>query len=101
MPPDKKFFAFSGSQIGAWVVEVFLHPDEFIGKDLKLVVEWISTREMAETASRVTGLNVRPLECTMEDLERTQKKGHIYVDLYRMSMYYIMVSITLNIEYLC
>jgi uncharacterized protein YbjT (DUF2867 family) len=90
--PDAKLFAFSGREIGAWVTEAFLHPTKYIDSDLKLVVEWLTTREMAKTASRVTGLDVRPRECTEEDLEKTQSKGEIYIDLYRMTRYYITVS---------
>ena len=90
--PDAKFFAFSGQEIGAWVREVFLHPETYLNRDVNLVVEWLSTREMAATASRITKLDVRPRECTMKELEETQKGGEIYVDLYRMTMYYITVS---------
>ncbi|KAK5219366.1 hypothetical protein LTR99_010403 [Exophiala xenobiotica] len=89
IPPDDEFFTFSGRDTGAWVALAFLRPKDFMNRDLKLVVDWLTTRKMAAIASNVTGLDVRPVEATMEDLEKTQEKGEIFVDLYRMSLYYI------------
>ncbi|KAK4943314.1 hypothetical protein LTR10_017157 [Elasticomyces elasticus] len=89
IPADAEFFAFSGREIGAWVVQAFLHPEHYLNGDLKLVVEWLTTREMAATATKVTGRDVRPRECTELELEQTQEKGEIYVDLYRMTRYYM------------
>lgn len=92
IPPDAKFFAFCGDEMGAWVAKVFLAPTEFAGKDLKLVADWLTTRDMAATASQVTGLDVRPLECTLNDLEKTQEGGYLFIDLYRMTRYYMDVG---------
>lgn len=89
--PDSKFFAFSGTEIGAWVTEAYLHPEHYLGRDLKLVVEWLTTRDMAATATAVTGRDVRPRECTEQELEQTQEKGDIFIDLYRMTRYYMTV----------
>ncbi len=94
--PDSKFFAFCGTEIGSWVTQVFLYPDRYLDRDIKLVVEWLTTREMAAAASRVTGLDVRPRECTVQELEKTQEQGEIFVDLYRMTRYYITVSYLLR-----
>ena len=93
IPPDSKFFAFSGSDIGAWVCEAFKHPNKYLNCDLKLVVEWLTVKEMATTASRVTRLDVRAEESTLENLEQSRKGGEIFEDLYRMTRYYIEVRI--------
>jgi uncharacterized protein YbjT (DUF2867 family) len=47
---------------GAWVTAAFLDPDTWIGKDMRLVTEWLSTREMAAIASRVSGKKIVPME---------------------------------------
>lgn len=99
IPPDVKFFAFCGTEIGAWISQVFLDPDKYIDHDVRLVVEWLTTREMAATASSVTGLDVRPRECTEEELVKTQGKGEILVDLYRMTKYYITVPLLVATVY--
>ncbi|KAI1611811.1 hypothetical protein EDD37DRAFT_658559 [Exophiala viscosa] len=89
IPPDCAFFAFSGREIGAWIVQVFVHPEQYLDKDVKLVVEWLTTRDMAATAAKVTGRDIRARECTEKELEQTQEKGEIFVDLYRMTRYYM------------
>jgi hypothetical protein len=55
-------FAYPAKDTGAWVMAAFKDPETWIGKDMKVVTEWISTREMAAIASRVTGKNVSCLE---------------------------------------
>ena len=47
-------------------------PDTWIGKDMRLVTEWLSTREMAKIASRVSGKNVVPLELDDAAFEATK-----------------------------
>lgn len=94
MPPDAQFFAFSGNELGAFVLAAFSDPKTYKGKDIKIVSEWQTVRQMAKEASDVTGLDIRCLECTMEDLERSRNdpwEGAL--DLYLMSQYYIQVCL--------
>jgi hypothetical protein len=91
MLPDAEFFAFSGSEVGAFASAAFANPEKWVGKDMRLVADWLTVREMAKQASDETGLDVRCYEATMEDLEKSRTNA-MREDLYLMSMYYIKVS---------
>jgi uncharacterized protein YbjT (DUF2867 family) len=92
MPPDAQFFAFSGNEIGAFVLAAFSDPQTYQGRDIKIVSEWQTVRQMAKEANEVTGLDVRCLECTVEDLECSKDEPwEGALDLYLMSQYYIQV----------
>ena len=50
----------------------FKDPETWIGKDMKVVTEWLSTREMAAIASRVTGKKVSCLELDQAAFDATK-----------------------------
>jgi NmrA-like family len=55
-------FSFPVNDTGAWVLVAFKDPETWIGKDIRIVTEWLSTRDMAVIMSRVTGKKVSVLE---------------------------------------
>ena len=57
---------YRADETGAWVAAAFLDPDNWIGRDMRLVTEWLSTREMAAIASQVAGKWVIPMELDEE-----------------------------------
>lgn len=70
--PDAPNMAYPVNDTGAWVTAAFNDPDTWIGKDMRVVTEWLSTREMAKIASRVSGKNVVPLELDEEAFKATK-----------------------------
>ena len=64
--------AYSVNDTGVWVTAAFDNPETWIGKDMRVVTEWLSTREMAKIASRVSGKKVFPLELDDEAFEATK-----------------------------
>lgn len=65
-------FAFPSRDTGAWVLAAFKDPETWIGKDMRIVTEWLTIREMAATASRVTGKKVICLELDQAGFEATK-----------------------------
>ncbi|THV07923.1 NmrA family protein [Dendrothele bispora CBS 962.96] len=53
--PDVPIFAFSVSDLGALVVPAFREPEQWNGKKIKTVVEFLSLRDIAEQFTEVTG----------------------------------------------
>jgi len=93
IPPDADFFAFAAGDVGAFVEAAFSDPQQWQGKDIRIVAEWCTVRRMAKTASQVTGLDVRCFEGTMEDLEAFKNNPWPGAyDLYLMNLYYIKVG---------
>jgi len=96
IPPDAEFFAFAGSDIGAFALAAFSDPEKWAGKDMKVCAEWGTVRKWAKEASEETGLDVRCREFTMEDLEKSQHSSPWAKDLYLMNLYYIQVGVPLG-----
>lgn len=71
-PISDKIFCFSASETGAWVLAAFKDPKTWIGKDIRLVTEWLSARDMAAIAARVSGNKVEPLELDEAAFEQTK-----------------------------
>jgi hypothetical protein len=46
---------YSVDETGGWVLQAFLHPEIYIGKDLPAVSQYISYPEIVETFTKVTG----------------------------------------------
>jgi hypothetical protein len=63
---------FPVDDTGAWVTAAFLDPETWIDKDLRVVTEWLSMRDMATIASRVTGKKVVPIELDEASFEATK-----------------------------
>jgi len=78
--------------MGAFVLAAFANPSAFQGKDMKIVADWVTVRDMARQAAEITGLDVRCLEGSMDDFERSQYDPWSGArDLYLMNLYYIQV----------
>ena len=57
---------------------------------MRIATEWLSTREMAEIASRVSGEKVVPMELDEAAFEATKKNGDpVSEELYRSKLYAI------------
>lgn len=65
-------FVFPVRDMGAWVLAAFKDPETWMNKDMRLVTEWLSTREMARIASNVTGKEIRCLEVNEELFHESQ-----------------------------
>ena len=50
----------------------FNDPKTWIGKDIPIVTEWLTTREMAAIASRVSGKTVVPMELDEAGFQATE-----------------------------
>src|ERR1700685_2136570 len=72
-----KMFMYPADETGAWVTAAFLDPGTWIGRDMRLVAEWLSTREMAAIASRVSGKHVLPMELDEESFETSRNGSEI------------------------
>jgi hypothetical protein len=82
---------------GAWVTAAFLDPETWIGKDMRLVTEWLSTREMANIASRVTGKKIVPMELDEETFYASMHTGNpIDEELSRSKRFAVQVCSSIN-----
>jgi len=70
--PDAPIFCFPANDTGAWVLAALKDPETWIGKDMRVVSEWLSTREMAAIASKVSGKKISPLELDQAGFEATR-----------------------------
>jgi uncharacterized protein YbjT (DUF2867 family) len=83
---------FSVDDTGAWVVAAFLDPETWIGKDLRVVTEWLSTRDMASIASRVVGKKVVPMELDEASFDATKDADYPGAEeLYKNLKYFATV----------
>jgi uncharacterized protein YbjT (DUF2867 family) len=88
-----KTFLYPVDDTGAWVAAAFTDPDTWIGKDMRLVTEWLSTREMAAIASRVSGKKVLPIELDQAALEAASRTGNpVDEELYRSKLFAVKVA---------
>ena len=71
-----KNFLYPASQTGAWVLRAFLSPAQWLNKDMRIVTEWLSLRDLANIASRVSGKKVVPMELTEEQFHQTRTAGY-------------------------
>lgn len=89
-----KSFLYPVDDTGAWVTAAFMDPGMWIGKDMRLVTEWLSTREMAAIASRVSGKNVLPIELGEAAFEAAKHTGNpIDDELYRSKLFAVKVAL--------
>ena len=87
-----KMFIYPADETGAWVTAAFLDPGTWICRDMRLVTEWLSTREMAAIASRVSGKHVLPMELDEESFEASRKGSEIAEELYKSKRWAVNVS---------
>jgi hypothetical protein len=69
-----RFFVFPVKDTGAWVRAAFNDPDTWINNDMRIVSEWLSARDMANIASKVTGKNVKCLELDQAGFEASKNQ---------------------------
>jgi hypothetical protein len=84
-------FMYPADETGAWVTAAFLDPGTWIGRDMRLVTEWLSTREMAAIASRVSGKHVLPMELDEESFESSRNGSEIAEELYKSKRWAVNV----------
>ena len=84
------FPVFPVNDLGAWVLAVFKDPEAWIGKDLKIVTDWTTMREMAATASRVSGKNVLPMELDQASFEATRTAGYPGAEEFYLNMLFFV-----------
>lgn len=84
------FPVFPVDDLGAWALAVFKDPETWIGKDLKLVTEWTTMREMAATASRVSGKNVLPMDLDQASFEATRTAGFPGAEEFYLNMVFFV-----------
>jgi len=88
-----QLFLFSVDDTGAWVTAAFEDPKTWLGKDMKVCVEWLSTRQMAEISSRVTGKKVLPIEMDEETFHAQKTSADpMTAELYRSKAFVVQVS---------
>ena len=81
---------------GAWVTAAFEDPDTWIDKDMKVCAEWLSTREMAEISSKVTGKKVLPIEMDEKEFHAQRDSDDpITAELYRSKAFVVEVCVYL------
>jgi uncharacterized protein YbjT (DUF2867 family) len=92
-PPDAPIFAFSVADFGAWVVPAFREPEQYTGKRIKLVVDYLSIRDIATQFSEVTGEKAGlALELTNEQFEASRYADHPAAELMYLSWEYVLRS---------
>ncbi|KAF8496964.1 hypothetical protein JB92DRAFT_2746124 [Gautieria morchelliformis] len=64
--PDAPFAIFSVADTGAFALAAFLHPEEWIGKDMRVASEFLTVRTMAADLSDVSGKIVHIKEVDAE-----------------------------------
>jgi hypothetical protein len=70
-----------------------LNANEWIGKDMRIVTEWLSTREMAEIASRVSGKKVMPMEIDEAAFKAMgETDDRVAAELYRSKRFAVEVQ---------
>jgi uncharacterized protein YbjT (DUF2867 family) len=67
-----RFFVYPVRDTGAWVRAAFNDPDTWVNKDMRIVTEWLSSRDMASIASKVTGKNITNLELDQAGFEASK-----------------------------
>lgn len=89
-----KSFMYPVDDTGAWVTAAFSNPETWIGKDMRLVTEWLSTREMAAIASRVSGKKVLPMELDQAAFEAPKHTGNpLDEELWRSKLFAVKVGL--------
>jgi len=91
--PDEPIFTYPARDTGAWVVAALNDPDRWINKDLRVVTEWLTTRQMAETMSKVTGKTVLHMDLDQAGFERTKDGDYPgAAELYLNLLFFIKVA---------
>ncbi|KXN85498.1 NmrA-like family domain-containing protein 1 [Leucoagaricus sp. SymC.cos] len=88
---DIPIFAYSVAEHGAWVVPAFHEPEKYNGKRIKIVVDYISLRDIVTQFSEVTGEKAfLALEFTREQFEASRYADHPAAELMYFSWEYVI-----------
>ncbi|KAH7100266.1 NAD(P)-binding protein [Auriculariales sp. MPI-PUGE-AT-0066] len=79
IPPDVYMPSYSVDQTGGWVLEAFRHPGRYIGKEIIVAGEHVTTRRYAEVLARSLGKPVEVLELSYEAFHENAKSENVYV----------------------
>jgi len=79
--------------MGAWVLAALKDPGRWINQDMGIVTEWLSTRQMAEIASKVTGKTILPMELDPEAFHKTRDAGYDGAEEFYLNfLFFVKVS---------
>ncbi|KAF5357819.1 hypothetical protein D9756_001677 [Leucocoprinus leucothites] len=88
--PDVPIFAYSVADHGAWVVPAFREPETYSGKRIKIVVDYLSLRDIVNQFSEVSGEKASlALELTREQFEASRYADHPAAELMYLSWEYV------------
>ena len=93
-----KNFVYPVSDTGAWVHAAFSHPEDWLNQDMRIATEWLSSRDFADIASKVTGKKVRPMELTEDQFSQTRNAGWIPCSLLFVPGYLSLIRV---VPYFC
>ncbi|KAF9056758.1 NmrA family protein [Rhodocollybia butyracea] len=89
--PDVPVFAFAVEDLGGWVVPAFREPENWNGKKIKIVVEYLTLRDIATQFSEVTGEKAGlSVELTKEQFEASRYADHPAAELMYLSWEYVI-----------
>ena len=91
-------FTYPVRDTGAWMLAAFKDPETWIGKDMRVVTEWLTTREMAAIASRVTGKNVSCIELDEAGFEATKNAPYPAAEEIYLNMLFFVKVEYLSLE---
>ena len=80
------------------MLAAFKDPETWIGKDMRVVTEWLTTREMAAIASRVTGKNVSCIELDEAGFEATKNAPYPAAEEIYLNMLFFVKVEYLSLE---
>ncbi|KAF5324527.1 hypothetical protein D9611_004570 [Ephemerocybe angulata] len=88
--PDVPIFAFSVADFGGWVVPAFREPEKYTGAKIKIVVEYLTLRDIASQFTDVTGEKASlALELTPEQFEASRHAPHPAAELMYLSWEFV------------
>ncbi|KAH7101356.1 NAD(P)-binding protein [Auriculariales sp. MPI-PUGE-AT-0066] len=89
-PADKAMSCYSGDQTGGWVLQAFKKPEQWKGKDIRVIGEYLTPRKMAAVLSAAIGKPVPIKEMSLEDFfafgnsKPTDPQGIVAYELHLM-----------------
>jgi hypothetical protein len=92
-----KIFVYAAGETGAWVLAALKDPKTWIGKDMRIVTEWLSARDMATIVGRVSGKKVEPLELDEAAFEGTKNAQYPGAEEFYYNMKFFMTVKLLSI----
>jgi len=84
-----KFHFFSVADNGGWVLEIFKHPEQYIGKQVHAVSEVISMNDIVAGFEKVTGKKATALQIDRKGMEEWGKQGWFQQELTLNNLYFV------------